>query len=173
MRPADNRLEPTPYRFTQTHPDLRHTMHTLQNVAHALPGLYDPALSVKIVEVAKKYDEPEVSRDAVTRGLSCSNWVGRSPAPDAEGVILSVWPSNAWDAMLGQYGSRCCRPSDGLSPEGCAAGSQSSISDTTLWFDHLHLHLHLPSRLTLRAGARNCITPHPQVLTVSMSVVRH
>ncbi|RSH81438.1 hypothetical protein EHS25_006794 [Saitozyma podzolica] len=34
-------------------------MHTLQNVAHALPGLYDPALSVKIVEVAKKYDEPE------------------------------------------------------------------------------------------------------------------
>jgi hypothetical protein len=38
-------------------------MHTLQNVAHALPGLYDPALSVKIVEVARKYDEPEVSRE--------------------------------------------------------------------------------------------------------------
>jgi hypothetical protein len=46
-------------------------MHTLQNVAHALPGLYDPALSVKIVEVAKKYDEPEVSR-----GVKVSRWSG-------------------------------------------------------------------------------------------------
>ena len=31
------------------------------NVPSSLPGLLDPSISVKVVEVAKKYDEPEVS----------------------------------------------------------------------------------------------------------------
>jgi hypothetical protein len=36
-------------------------MQTLQNLPAALPGLFDPSFSIKVVEVAKKYNEPEVS----------------------------------------------------------------------------------------------------------------
>ena len=35
-------------------------MDRLANVPSSLPGLFDPSISVKVVEVAKKYDEPEV-----------------------------------------------------------------------------------------------------------------
>lgn len=37
-------------------------MQKLENIQQAIPGLYDPSFSVKIVEVAKKYNQPEVSK---------------------------------------------------------------------------------------------------------------
>lgn len=37
------------------------TMDTLKNLPSAVPGLFDPSFSVKVVEVAKKYNAPEVS----------------------------------------------------------------------------------------------------------------
>ena len=36
-------------------------MDTLINLPQAIPQLFDPSFSVKVVEVAKKYNEPEVS----------------------------------------------------------------------------------------------------------------
>lgn len=36
-------------------------METLLNLPQALPQLFDPSFSLKVVEVAKKYNEPEVS----------------------------------------------------------------------------------------------------------------
>jgi hypothetical protein len=35
-------------------------MHALQNITQPLPELFDKSISVKVVEVAKKYDQPEV-----------------------------------------------------------------------------------------------------------------
>jgi len=35
-------------------------MDTLLNLPSALPQLFDPSFSLKVVEVAKKYNEPEV-----------------------------------------------------------------------------------------------------------------
>ena len=35
-------------------------MQTLQNLPGSLPGLFEKSFSVKIIEVAKKYDAPDV-----------------------------------------------------------------------------------------------------------------
>jgi hypothetical protein len=36
-------------------------MDTLLDLPQAIPQLFDPSFSVKVVEVAKKYNEPDVS----------------------------------------------------------------------------------------------------------------
>lgn len=43
-------------------------MESLTSLPASVPGLFDPSLSIKVVEVAKKYEEPEVRPSPATPG---------------------------------------------------------------------------------------------------------